>query len=173
MDKNSFYLGGTATVVILIILTVTFIDVNNLHKKLSYNHIDLIQQYANTKIELNSLKAKHEKLKTEYKTFVEKYFFIKTTLTAYTTDKAETNFDNANTAIMQEPKPGWTVAVSRDLSYLLGKTIYIEGIGVRYVNDLMNKRFKNTIDVLMPTKSSAQKFGVKSGKNVVLLIDYK
>jgi 3D (Asp-Asp-Asp) domain-containing protein len=37
----------------------------------------------------------------------------------------------------------------------------------------MNKRFKNTIDVLMPTKSSAQKFGVKSGKNVVLLIDYK
>ena len=36
-------------------------------------------------------------------------------LSAYTARPEETNADVENTAIMQTPRPGWTVAVSHDL----------------------------------------------------------
>ena len=127
-----------------------------------------------TKLIIKNARLKQElfKIKDEYGRFVKEYFFIEANLTAYTTCYTETNRDNNNTALMQEPVVGWTVAVSRDLSYLLGKTVYIEGIGVRYVNDLMNSRFKNTVDVLVPNKSYAMHFGVKKGRQVILLTDY-
>jgi len=46
--------------------------------------------------------------------------------------------DHKNTAIMRKPKAGRTVAVSSSLLHLLGKKIYIEGVGVRYVEDRMH-----------------------------------
>lgn len=81
--------------------------------------------------------------------------------TAYTARVQETNEDPYNTAIMRKPVPGWTVAVSKDLKRWLGKRVYIEGIGVRKVNDLMNSRFTNHIDILKGNVSDARKFGVK------------
>ena len=56
-------------------------------------------------------------------------------------------------------KAGCTVAVSRDLKHLMGKVIHIEGVGKRRVNDLMNARWKQAIDVYMSTTREAKEFG--------------
>lgn len=55
--------------------------------------------------------------------------------------------------------PGRTVAVSRDQRHLLGKYIHIDGIGRRLVNDLMAARWRQAIDVAVPSKRAANEFG--------------
>ena len=49
-------------------------------------------------------------------------------------------------------------AISRDLLYLFPKNkpkqVYIEGFGVYEVKDVMNKRFKHRIDILIHPKDS-------------------
>ena len=91
------------------------------------------------------------------------------TLTAYTLTKEECNKDLKNTAIMQKPIAGYTCAVSQDLLKLLGRKIYIKGFGVFYVNDLMNKRFKNSIDILVGNKKTAFNIGKQFNIEVVLI----
>ena len=64
------------------------------------------------------------------------------------------------------------IAVSRDLfkrGWSFGKKIYIEGYGVYEINDLMNERFKNHIDIFMWDTKKAKKFGKK--ELVVALIE--
>jgi len=89
-------------------------------------------------------------------------------ITAYTNRKCETNKDNNRTAIMERPVVGGSCAVSRDLLHWLGGRIYIEGIGIRRVNDLMNERFTRRIDLFMGTVQEAQQFG-KQQKQAVFL----
>jgi 3D (Asp-Asp-Asp) domain-containing protein len=81
------------------------------------------------------------------------------TVTAYTGRRSETNDDPGNTATMEPPVAGWTCAVSRDLIHWLGGRIYIKGIGVRRVNDLMNARFARSIDLYMGDLGNARQFG--------------
>lgn len=98
--------------------------------------------------------------------------YFQARLTAYTARPEETNADYTNTSIMEKPIPGWTVAVSRDLGRWKGKRIYIEGIGVRRVNDYMNKRYKDKqIDILVHTPNEAFDFGVQK-RNVYLIEPY-
>ena len=69
---------------------------------------------------------------------------------------------------MVKPKPGWTVAVSHDLLWMLGKKVYIKGVGVRFVSDLMNERFTNKIDIMVGKVKEAKEFGVQDLEIVVL-----
>ncbi|SDB60099.1 3D (Asp-Asp-Asp) domain-containing protein [Desulfonatronum thiosulfatophilum] len=90
-------------------------------------------------------------------------------LSAYTARPEETNDDVEHTAIMQTPRPGWTVAVSHDLRGWLGKRVYIEGFGVRMVSDLMNARYTRSIDILVPDVEMAMSIGVKRNVLVTLI----
>jgi len=90
------------------------------------------------------------------------------TITAYTNRIQETNSDNKNTATMERPVAGRTCAVSRDLIKWLGGRVYIEGIGVRRVNDLMNTRFEQSLDVYIGSVKEAIKLG-KQRMRVVYL----
>ena len=65
-------------------------------------------------------------------------------------------------------RAGRTVAVSRDLRRLLGRKVYIEGIGVRVVEDLMHPRFAKRLDVCLPDKRQALDFGVQNLDVVIL-----
>lgn len=65
-------------------------------------------------------------------------------------------------------RAGRTVAVSRDLRRLLGRKIYIEGVGVRVVEDLMHPRFAKRMDLCLPDKRQALAFGVQNLDVVVL-----
>ncbi|SMP73585.1 3D (Asp-Asp-Asp) domain-containing protein [Desulfonatronum zhilinae] len=90
-------------------------------------------------------------------------------LSAYTARKEECNDDIENTAIMQRPKTGWTVAVSRDLRGWLGKRVYVEGFGIRMVSDLMNHRYSKSIDILVSDVSEAMEIGVRENVFVTLI----
>lgn len=56
-------------------------------------------------------------------------------------------------------RPGATCAVSVDLRHLLGRMIHIEGVGPRLVNDVMHRRWRQAIDVAVPSKRAANAFG--------------
>lgn len=108
--------------------------------------------------------AKIAELNAQISTFTN----LNMTVTAYTASVDECNSDPTNTATMSKPVPGYTVAVSRDKLHLLGRRIWVEGMGVYEVTDLMNSRFENRIDVLMGDKRTAKEFGVQE-RRVVLL----
>jgi 3D (Asp-Asp-Asp) domain-containing protein len=90
-------------------------------------------------------------------------------LTAYTARPEETNEDPENTAIMRTPRPGRTVAVSHDLRGWLGKRVYVEGFGVRFVGDLMNPRYSKSIDILVVDVDEARDIGVIEDVFVTLI----
>lgn len=90
------------------------------------------------------------------------------TVTAYTARYQECDATPDKTALMSKVRPGIGAAVSRDLIHLLGKKIYIEGVGVREVDDLMNSRWENKIDILVGSLDYAREFGIKDTKVVVL-----
>ena len=72
------------------------------------------------------------------------------------------------TAIIEKPKVGLTCAVSRDLIHWLGGQIYIEGIGIRRVNDLTDDKQVMTVDLFMGDNDQAIKFG-RQQKLVIFL----
>ena len=56
-------------------------------------------------------------------------------------------------------RPGETCAVSVDLRHLLGRMIHIEGVGPRLVNDVMHRRWRQSIDVAVKDRNVAREFG--------------
>lgn len=136
-----------------------------------YTAIDSTQtnaiQIQNLKEELYSLREENKTI-TQHAENLQKRFVLNVEATAYTPRKEECNDDFMNTAIMERPRPGWHVAVSQDLFWMLGKKVYIKGYGVRYVADLMNERFTNKIDIMVGKVSEAREFGVKELEIVVL-----
>lgn len=75
---------------------------------------------------------------------------------------------NEYTAAMTKPVVGRTVAVSRDLTHLLGRDIYIEGLGIKRIEDLMNERWVNKIDIMVPTEKDAKIFGIQKVRFFVI-----
>lgn len=124
-----------------------------LHSNRSHKDLNRIENLL-TKIKQNTVVKKKSTLYT---------------ITAYTPHKSETNNNPQLTATMEKPIPGGSCAVSRDLIHWLGGRIYIKGIGVRRVNDLMNARFEKRIDICVPKKEYAKKFGKKNNVVVVFL----
>jgi 3D (Asp-Asp-Asp) domain-containing protein len=50
----------------------------------------------------------------------------------------------------------------------LGKRVYIKGIGVRRVNDLMNGRYTKRIDILMDNLKEAKSFNNRKVQLIVI-----
>lgn len=93
---------------------------------------------------------------------------VKCDITAYTGNQCKEN-EKSTTAIMDKPKAGWTCAVSRDLIHWLGGQVYIEGIGIRKVNDLTDKKCHSpTIDIYVGNPKEASNFG-RQEKQVIFL----
>jgi 3D (Asp-Asp-Asp) domain-containing protein len=93
------------------------------------------------------------------------------TLTAYTARSRECDETPNKTAMMVKPRPGRTIAVSRDLfddGWTFGRSVYIAGYGVFVIEDLMHKRHSRRIDILMGTTREANRFGKISGQAVLI-----
>ena len=117
--------------------------------------------------EIQANKEEIDQLRAAHQT----YDVQKVTVTAYTPAKRETNSNPEHTAVLWHPKPGM-IAVSRDLlskGWAFGSKVYIEGLGVFFVGDLMNKRHKGSIDVLLFNREAARVFGRKKGMTAVLV----
>lgn len=108
----------------------------------------------------------------EYQEFIiDKYKesnILDVTVTAYTPRASETDSTPQFTAIMSKSHPGYTAAVSRDLINYLGRKIYIEGVGVFKLEDVMNRRYRQRIDLMFGSVKAAREFGKKQLKVVVL-----
>ncbi len=90
------------------------------------------------------------------------------TATAYSPGAAQTDDTPWRGALGIRVKPGRTLAVSRDLSRLLGSRVFIPGHGFRVVEDLMHPRWKNRVDLCAPSREQAERFGVQQLEVVVL-----
>lgn len=90
------------------------------------------------------------------------------TVTCYNSDPKQTDSTPMIGAFNKKVGPG-TVAVSRDLlekGFIPFCKIWAEGEGELRVNDVMNERFKNTIDIWKPKGSKMYK------RNNVLIVKY-
>jgi 3D (Asp-Asp-Asp) domain-containing protein len=115
---------------------------------------------------LARLEKKVEKLSRRYQPIDITYV----TITAYTPSTNECDNDPLHTAIMTKPRPG-TIAVSRDLleaGWTFGKRVWIKNHGVFVINDLMNKRYKKRIDIVMFDKNQAIQFGKRESVAVLI-----
>lgn len=80
-----------------------------------------------------------------------------------------TDADTPQPAALGGPvRPGRTVAVSRDLKRLLGRKVYLQGLGVRVVEDLMHPRYTGRVDLCLPDREQAIAFGVQRLEMVVV-----
>lgn len=87
--------------------------------------------------------------------------------------------DPDRTAIMDEPVPGWTCAISRDLVERgwLGRKLYIKGLGIRYASDIMGATYKgepitNQIDICVgksDVETEARMFGTNTNITATVL----
>lgn len=92
------------------------------------------------------------------------------TVTAYSPTKRECDDTPWLAASGKRPRVG-TVAVSRNLFYsgwVFGSRIYIEGLGIYRINDLMHPRWENRIDVFLESERLARRFGRREVKVVLL-----
>lgn len=162
----------------LIILTVagvtlvsTRVDLNSLkqeHAKLINNFHTINDEYKSFKTKTNEkieqLVAKNDSqhdLIAKLQNEVDVRKVLTVTVTAYTPTPEECDDDPMITAFMTKVRPG-IIAVSRDLfeeGWVKGETVYIKGFGVFTIEDLMNKRFTRSIDILVFSKQKAKQIG--------------
>ena len=93
-------------------------------------------------------------------------------VTAYNPTTDQCDEDPLIAASMRKVRAG-TIAVSRDLfnqGWVFGRKVRIEGIGIFEINDLMNKRFNQRIDIFMWDEGQARQFGKKTIKAALLEI---
>jgi len=108
---------------------------------------------------INALNEEIEMLREIIDTHVEDKLVADVTATGYTNAPDECDEDPDSTALGPKPNKFMTVAVSRDLSYLLNHCIYIEGIGYKHVTDRMHPQWTKRIDVFFGSKADAFRFG--------------
>ena len=92
------------------------------------------------------------------------------TVTAYSPERNQTDDTPNITATNNRVRPG-IVAVSRDLfdkGWVFGKKVYIKGMGIFTIDDLMHQRKRNQVDIFMPDTSQALEFG-RQQRDVYLL----
>ena len=86
------------------------------------------------------------------------------TVTAYSPRPQETDSTPFITASNSPVRPG-IVAVSRDLfdaGWVFGRKVYIKGLGVYTIDDLMHERKTAQIDVFVYDAAEAQAFGSRT-----------
>lgn len=90
---------------------------------------------------------------------------VELTVTAYTPT-------GSKVATLKREVVGRHAAVSRDRLDLLGKRVYVmcedTPVGVREITDLLAEGKENTIDIMVPDKHTAKKFGTQLCKVVPL-----
>lgn len=89
-------------------------------------------------------------------------------MSAYTLCPTETDDTPTIGATGAKLHPGVHIAVSQDLDHLLGREVYVHGLGVRRVEDLMASRWTRKIDILLETKEDAMEWGVRRGRITVI-----
>jgi len=141
-------------------------------KHISSKFVQLNRIIEQQQKSIHSLSHQLQSLSLEIKALKHKNYVI-ATVTAYSPSVNECDTTPYTTAFLKRVHPKY-VAISRDLlhqGWTPGRKIYIEGIGVKVIGDLMSPKVKGPhIDVFMWRKEDAIKFG-KSKRYVFLMQD--
>ena len=119
--------------------------------------LKLLKKVDELQGEYTVLAAKTQELRTR----LDDRSVERVSVSAYTPCKEECDADPHITASMQPVRAG-TVAVSRDLfekGWVFGKKVYLKGLGIYEISDLMHKRHAKKIDIFMWDKKDALSFG--------------
>ena len=96
---------------------------------------------------------------------------IKVIVTAYSPRIIETDDTPFKTAFMRHVDEN-TVAISRNIlqerGWTAGDKVWIEGVGIKTIGDLMNKRYNDRVDIFYYNTTQARRFG-KQERYVALL----
>jgi 3D (Asp-Asp-Asp) domain-containing protein len=133
------------------------VDTSYLHKRIAIEY---------------SYHQHYKRLAEERQLIIDKYAAERTQIvdvSYYTRSKNETDDTPNQTAVLTFARPGFTIAVSHDLKWMLGHYVYIYGKGVFYAEDLMGERWTNKLDILVGTKKEARRLGVHHDMEVVVL----
>lgn len=156
---NNLIVFTTVTSIVTFILNLTFLP--NIHDT-SVKTLESITKLSQ-KIEILEFDAQ----KKESKPQIIKQRNMRVTGYVPTSNK---------TALGEDVVVGRTAAVSRNCMDLLGEKVYIEGHGIRYINDLtaqwVGEKFNIcTIDIAVPTKKHAMQIGNKVRKVIHIPIN--
>ena len=149
-------------------------DIISLRENMDINNKSLVYTIAKLKKEIDQLKTFNDKL-INLEAKVNNSRLIKTTVTYYCPWARGTNSDSNpnNTALMTRPKPGYTIAISKELveKGWLGHKVYIEGFGIGKIEDRMGRSVTGIhIDICVGSKKEAIKLGKRLNVNMVKLI---
>lgn len=128
-------------------------QINELNKKIEYKNSCIDKEKLGKELVLSEL-------------LYHKNRVVRVQASAYSENNKN---NNSKTALMGEYKTGITVAVSRNLDFLLGKWVLIDGIGIRKVCDRTSSLIENRIDILVATEKEAKEFGIKEDVKVIAL----
>ena len=167
-DKADFSKDNLTSGVIFILMAIVIImgglmyqqtpeDYSYLHKRINIEY-SYHQHYKRISEERAEIIKKYEAERTQI-----------VDISYYTKSVDETDSTPNQSAILTFARPGFTVAASHDLKWMLGHYIYIYGKGVFYVEDLMNERWTKKIDILVSSKKEAYNRGLLKNKEVVVL----
>lgn len=81
---------------------------------------------------------------------------LKLRVTAYTPTKEECDSTPKVTALNRKSRPGYSAAAGTDCRHLLGKKVYVSGLGVYHVTDIKPGK---GLDLMVGTKKEAKKIG--------------
>ena len=159
MKKGDYYLRLSIFILLIAMVGLTgLMVVQDIHNAKQQPQIEQL------KIDISDLKSRLDL--TEKRLDVVR----KATVTAYSPEVRQTDIDPTNTAFMTVPKPG-TVAVSWDLlrsGWTPGRKVWVENVGVLVINDLMNRRWENRLDVFFHEREQALAFGKRELKVVLI-----
>jgi 3D (Asp-Asp-Asp) domain-containing protein len=77
---------------------------------------------------------------------------------------------NTTTALGVQPIIGWTAAISRDHADMLGRRVYVEGLGLYRIEDVTHRAIENTLDIAVPRPQDAAVVTMAEAR-VILLPD--
>lgn len=157
-----------STVLILLVLCGIFIF-HNINQNLSIRELQAVNN--GFQIKLNE----HEKKIKYLEIIINEISKVSVKATAYNAIPEQTDNDPDITACMDVPTIG-SMAVSQDLyfkGWTCGKRVHIKELGIFTIKDVMHKRKRKQIDILMETKSEALRFGIKKNLNAILLNNYE
>jgi len=171
------YFNCIAAVIIILLIINNLYTLRKDNKQLKVIIDKHIINFCNINKEFNYLSMFNKKLKkdiSDLKEIAGLSTVVKVNVTYYCPLAGGTNSDsNPNkTALMTTPRPGYTIAVSKDLvdKGWLGHKVYIEGFGIGKIEDRMGKSIRgNCIDICIGTEKEAIQKGKRLNINMVKL----
>jgi len=158
--KDLIFIGVALSLCIWIgFLRFALYDVGGYARTFGNMALEFQQKYYAVQKQLIDCLRNNETLDLQYERRRQLVTSATVTVTCYNSHPSQTDSTPEITAFNTKTGPG-TVAVSRDLldrGFIPFSKVWVEGFGIFTVNDIMNKRYENRIDIWIGDKAKVFK----------------